>query len=186
VASTLQDYKIPVVPWKIYDAAKELGGMESGLKAFKKTFAKIVGATLSSGDRRSLGRRHWEVQVHGDILKSIADEEYMAANGLTSWAAATPEQLKGRQQAHNDAKIKCVSERGGLAKASRDVVDFVGNTQMPKWNETNKEAVEMHAIELRHQLGYYFQHRVKYTRSQRRSTSGTKPLPLPRTRMQNA
>jgi hypothetical protein len=33
---------------------------------------------------------------------------------------------------------------------------------MPKWNETNKEAVEMYAIELRHQLVYYFQHRVQY------------------------
>jgi hypothetical protein len=33
---------------------------------------------------------------------------------------------------------------------------------MPKWNETNKEAVEMYAIELRHQLGYHMQHRVKY------------------------
>ena len=57
-ASTLQDYKIPVVPWKIYNAAKELDGMESGLKASKKALAKAVGASLSSGDRRSLGRRH--------------------------------------------------------------------------------------------------------------------------------
>jgi hypothetical protein len=112
VASTLQGYyKTPVVPWEIYNATKELDGMESGLKAFKKAFAKAVGAALSSGDRRSLGRRHWE--VHGDILKSIADEEYMPANGLTGSAAATPEQHKGRQQAHTDAKVKCVSERGG-------------------------------------------------------------------------
>jgi hypothetical protein len=33
---------------------------------------------------------------------------------------------------------------------------------MPKWSDANKEAVEMYAIELRHQLGYYMQHRVKY------------------------
>jgi hypothetical protein len=65
--------------------------------------------------------------VHKDILKSIADDEYMSANGLTGWAAATPEQHKGRQQAYTDAKVKCVSERGPLAKAPRDVVDFVGN-----------------------------------------------------------
>jgi hypothetical protein len=58
VASTLLDYKIPVVPWKIYNAATELNTMGSGLNAFKKTFAKIVGATLSSGDRRSLRRIH--------------------------------------------------------------------------------------------------------------------------------
>jgi hypothetical protein len=86
----------------------------------------------------------------------------MQEQGLTGWAAATPTQLEGRQKAHTDAKIKCVTERGGLAKASRDVVDFVGNTRMPKWNETNKEAVEMYAIELRHQLGYNMQHQVKY------------------------
>jgi hypothetical protein len=30
VASTLQDYKIPVVPWKIYNAATELITMENG------------------------------------------------------------------------------------------------------------------------------------------------------------
>jgi hypothetical protein len=129
VASTLLDYKIPMVPWKTYNAATELNTMEKGLNAFKKTFAKIVGATLPSGDRRSLGRRHWE--VHGDILKSIADDEYMEANGITSWAAATPEQHEGRQQAHTNAKIKCVTERGGLAKAPREVVEFVGNLRMP-------------------------------------------------------
>ena len=38
----------------------------------------------------------------------------------------------------------------------------MGNLRMSKWNETNKEAVEMYAIELRHQLVYYFQHRVQY------------------------
>jgi hypothetical protein len=87
VASTLLDYKIPVVPWKTYNAATELNTMERELNAFKKTFAKVVGATLPSGDRRSPARRHWE--VHGDILKSIADEEYMGANGITSWETAT-------------------------------------------------------------------------------------------------
>jgi hypothetical protein len=115
VASTLLDYKIPMVPWKIYNAATELNTMGSGLNAFKKAFAKIVGATLPSGDRRPLGRRHWE--VHGDILKSIADEEYMEANGITSWATATPEQREGRQQAHTNAKIKCVTERGGAGES---------------------------------------------------------------------
>jgi hypothetical protein len=100
--------------------------------------------------------------VHGDILKSIADEEYMEANSTTSWTTATPEQHEGRQQAHTNAKIKCVREPGALSKASRDVVDFVGNLRMPKSNEANKEAVEMYAIELRHQLVYYLQHRVQY------------------------
>jgi hypothetical protein len=47
--------------------------MESGLKALKETMAKAVGAKLSSGDRRSPGRRFWD--AHKDILKSIADEE---------------------------------------------------------------------------------------------------------------
>jgi hypothetical protein len=42
LASTLQDYKIPMVPWKIYNAAKEVDGMESGLKAFKEAVAKIA------------------------------------------------------------------------------------------------------------------------------------------------
>jgi hypothetical protein len=138
VASTLQDYKIPMVPWGIYNAAKEMDGMESGLKAFKETMAKIVGAQLSSSDRRSLGRRYWD--AHKDILKSIADEECMSESGLTGWAAATPEQHEGRQQAHTDAKAKCVRERGGLAKASRNVVNFVGNMQMPKWSNGNKES----------------------------------------------
>jgi hypothetical protein len=149
-----------MVPWRIYNAAKEMDGMESGLKTFKETMAKIVGEQLSSSDRRSPGRRYWD--AHKDILKSIADEEYMPESGLTGWAAATPEQHEGRQQAHTDAKAKCVPERGALAKASRDVVDFVGNMQMPKWSDGNKEAVEAYAIELRHQLGYYMQHRVKF------------------------
>jgi len=160
VASMLLDYKIPMVPWKVYKAATEMNTIEKGLHEFKKTFAKIVGATLSSEDRRSLGRRHWN--VHGDILKSIADDDYMQEQGLTGWAAATPTQLEGRQKAHTNAKIKCVTERGGLAKASREVVDYVGNLQMPKWAEGNRESVEMYAIELRHQLAYYFKDRVQY------------------------
>ena len=48
--------------------------------------ATIVGEKLSSGDRRSPGRRFWD--AHKDILKSIAHEEFMAAHGLTDWAAA--------------------------------------------------------------------------------------------------
>jgi hypothetical protein len=67
--------------------------MERGLNAFKKTFAKIVGVSLSSGDRRSLGRRHWE--VHGDILKSIADEEY-------TWGRMAPR--AGRLPRRNSAR----------------------------------------------------------------------------------
>ena len=103
-----------------------------------------------------MGADIWD--AHKDILMSD-----MSVNGLTGWAAATPEQHEGRQQAHTDAEAKCVRERGGrLAKSSRDVVDFVGNMQMPKWSDGNKEAVEAYAIELRHQLGYYMQHRVKY------------------------
>jgi hypothetical protein len=69
VASTLKNYKIPMVPWVIYNKAKEVADMESGLKAFKETMAKIVGEKLSSRDRRSLGRRFWD--AHKDILKSI-------------------------------------------------------------------------------------------------------------------
>jgi hypothetical protein len=69
VASMLKDYKIPMVPWAIYNAAKEMADIESGLKALKETMAKVVGAKLSSGDRRSLGRRFWD--AHKDILKSI-------------------------------------------------------------------------------------------------------------------
>jgi hypothetical protein len=91
-------------------------------------------------------------------------EDIRCSDGIEQygeWAEGIQEDVCG-QQAHTNAKIKFVSERGGLAKASRDVVDFVGNARMPKWNETNKEAVEMYAIELRHQLVYYFQHRVQY------------------------
>ena len=55
--------------------------------------------------------------MHKDILKSIADDEYMSANGLTGWAGATPEQHKGRQQAYTGAKVKCVSERGGAGES---------------------------------------------------------------------
>jgi hypothetical protein len=42
------------------------------------------------------------------------------------------------------------------------VVDFVGNMEMPRWSNENKESVEAHAIELRHQLGRHMQHRVKH------------------------
>ena len=92
VASTLRDYKTPVVPWAIYNAAKEVGDMESGLKAFKEAMAAITGAMLSSGDRRSLGRRYWN--AHKDILKSIAGDKTMAAHSPTDWAAASLEQEK--------------------------------------------------------------------------------------------
>jgi hypothetical protein len=83
----LKDYKIPMVPWGIYNAAKEMADMESGLKAFKdEAMAAVVRAKLSSGDRRSIGRRYWN--AHKDILKSIADEEFMAEHHLTDWVAA--------------------------------------------------------------------------------------------------
>jgi hypothetical protein len=45
-----------------------------------------------------------------------------------------------------------VLEQSALLKASRAVVDYVGNTEMPKWSDGNKEAVEPHAIELWHKL----------------------------------
>jgi hypothetical protein len=70
-----------VVPWVIYNAAKEVGDMESGLKAFKE-----------ARWQRSLGRRYWN--VHKDILKSIAGDETLAAHSLTDWAAASLEQEK--------------------------------------------------------------------------------------------
>jgi hypothetical protein len=92
VASTLRDYKIPMAPWVVYNAVNEIGDMESGLKAFKEVMAKITGAVLSSGDRRSLGRRYWN--AHKDILKCIAGDETMAAHRPTDWAAAPREQKK--------------------------------------------------------------------------------------------
>jgi hypothetical protein len=160
VASTLKDYKIPMVPWVIYDAAKEMADMESGLKAFKETMATTAGAKLSSGDRRSLGRRYWN--AHKDILKSIADEEFMTEHHLTDWAAASADQQELRQKEHTAAKVKCVQEQAALAKASQNVVDYVGNMEMPSWSDDTKESVEAYAIELWHQLGYHMQHWVKH------------------------
>jgi hypothetical protein len=46
---------------------------------------------------------------------------------------------KERQGNHTAAKNKCVLEQAALAKASRDVVDYVGNMEMPKWSDDNKE-----------------------------------------------
>ena len=43
-------------------------------------------------------------------------------------------------------------EQTALLKASRAVVDYVGNTEMPKWSDGNKESVESRAIELRHKV----------------------------------
>jgi hypothetical protein len=68
-ASMLKKYKIPMVPWVICNAAKEMADMESGLKAFKETMAKTVGAKLSSGGRRSFGRRFWG--AHKDIFIDV-------------------------------------------------------------------------------------------------------------------
>jgi malonyl CoA-acyl carrier protein transacylase len=113
VASTLKKYKIPMVPWVIYNAAKEVevvAGMESELKAFNETMAKAVGAELSSGDRRSLARRFWD--AHKDILKSIAGEEFMAENNPTDWAAASAEQHKLRQGDHTAVKNKYACKSG--------------------------------------------------------------------------
>jgi hypothetical protein len=125
VASTLMAYKIPMVPWVICNAAKEMADMESGLKAFKETMTTIVGAKLTSGDRRrSPGRRFWD--VHKDILKSIADEGLMAAHSLTDWAAASPEQHALRQKEHTAAKSKCVHDRAALAKAFAERGRFRG------------------------------------------------------------
>jgi hypothetical protein len=62
--------------------------------------------------------------AHKDIFKSIADDEYMY--GLTGWAAATPEQHEGRQQAHTDAKAKCVHERGGSGESIAGRGEFRG------------------------------------------------------------
>jgi hypothetical protein len=118
-------------------------------------------------------------------LKSIADEEFMIEHHLTDWAAAPAEQQELRQKEHTAAKVKCVQEQAALAKASRNVVDFVGNMEVLSWSDENKESVEAYAIELRHQLDYHMQHRVKHPPCpQQWSTSGTKPHPQPRTRMQ--
>jgi hypothetical protein len=42
------------------------------------------------------------------------------------------------------------------------VVDFVGNMEVPRWSNENKEPVGAYAIELRHQLGHYMQHQVEH------------------------
>jgi hypothetical protein len=126
VASTLRDYKIPVVPWVIYNAAKEVGDMESGLKAFKAAMAAITGAVLSSGDRRSPGRRYWN--AHKDILKSIAGDETMAAHTAprTGRQPRWSRRKNGRGITRRQ-KNKCVLEQAALAKAPRVVVGYVGN-----------------------------------------------------------
>jgi hypothetical protein len=76
----------------------------------------------------------------------------MSEHGITDWATATPAQNEQRQQNRTAAKAKCVLEQSALLKAPRAVVNYVGNTEMPKWSDGNKEAVESHAIELRHKL----------------------------------
>ena len=125
--------------------------------------ATIVGAKLASGDRRAIGRRYWN--THKDFLKSIADDEAMAEHNPTDWAAALLEQKEQRQTKHTAAKNKCVREKAALAKASRVVVDYVGNMEMPMWSDGNKESVEAHAIELRHKLAQHLGQRVKYPTS---------------------
>jgi hypothetical protein len=138
-----------------------MADMEKGLKAFKETMATIVGAKLSSDERRFLGRKYWN--GHKDILKSIADDELVEEHSLTDWAAAPAEQHEQRQKEHTAVKLKCVQERAALAKASRTVVDYVGNMEMPIWSNDNKGSVEAYAIELRHHLdGYHLQQRVQH------------------------
>ena len=41
-------------------------------------------------------------------------------------------------------------------------MEYVGNIEMPKWSEDNKESVEAHAIELRHKLAQRLGHRVQH------------------------
>jgi hypothetical protein len=86
------------------------------------------------------------------------------AHRLTDWAAAPKAQKKRTTgQSHGGKKNKCVLEQAALAKASRDVVGYVGNMEMPKWSDDNKESVvEAYAIALRYQLGYYMKHRVQH------------------------
>jgi hypothetical protein len=86
----------------------------------------------------------------------------MLEHGLTDWAAASPAQKEQRQTNHTAAKTKCVQEKSAQAKASRVVVGYVGNMEMPKWSDGNKESVEMHAIELRHKLAQYLGQRVQH------------------------
>ena len=96
-----------------------------------------------TGDRLH-ARRYWS--THKDFLTSIADDEVMSEHGLTDWATASPAQNEQRQLNGTAAKTKCVLEQsahGGLRGQY---------TEMPKWSDGNKEAVESHAIELRHKL----------------------------------
>ena len=93
-----------------------MGDMESGLKAFKAAMAAITGAVLSSGDRRSPGRRYWN--AHKDILKSIAGDKTMAAHSPTDWAAASLEQKKERQGNHTAAKKQVRTRASGSGKSS--------------------------------------------------------------------
>ena len=145
---------------KLYKAAKEMADINKGLRAFKDDMATVSGAKLSANDRRSLARRFWN--TNKEILCEIADDEVMQEHGLTDWAAASPAQNEQRQQNRTDAKTKCVTEHAARLKASRKVVDYVGNTEMPKWSEDNKESVEAHAIELRHKLAQRLGHRVQH------------------------
>jgi hypothetical protein len=80
----------------------------------------------------------------------------MSEHGLTDWATATPAQNEQRQQNHTATKPKCVLEQSALLKAS------VGNTEVPKWSDGNKEAVESRAIELRHKLTQHLGQRVQH------------------------
>jgi hypothetical protein len=61
VASTLAHYKIPMVRWPLYNAAREMATMEKGMADFKGKMMTAVGAKLTSEDRRSLGRRYWNI-----------------------------------------------------------------------------------------------------------------------------
>jgi hypothetical protein len=148
---------------RIYTAAKEVAGMETGLKAFRDAIATVVGAKLASGDRRAIGRRYWN--TNKDFLKSIAGDEVMAGHNLTDWAAAPLVQKEQRQTSHTAAKNKWLHTResGSGEQASRVVVGCVGNMEVPMWRDGNNEPVEAHAIELRHKLdAQYLGQRVKY------------------------
>jgi hypothetical protein len=59
VASTLKGYKIPVVPWRIYKAAKEMADMERDWAQDIQGYdgSDCGGKSRVSGDRRSIGRR---------------------------------------------------------------------------------------------------------------------------------
>jgi hypothetical protein len=119
-----------------------------------------VEAKLSTTDQRSLARRYWS--THKDFLTSIADDEVMSEHGLTDWATASPAQNEQRQLNRTAAKTKCVLEQTALLKASRAVVDYVGNTEMPNWSDGNKESVESRAIEFRHKLTQHLGQRAQH------------------------